>query len=589
MAGFGSSLRKAQRPGWEGAYLDYETLKLFLSQIETVYEQHPSHGQDLFRYTVNVHDTVDVEETAFVPATRRFSEEDEEEEEDDSGLAGCWSTSSAKTPVVEAAGYKFDNRLNAFQQQDQLQQQESYQSAFMKPPGTLSSTPQNLTPPTTYYRGRSESAVQSPAPSLQSHEDQMPLYLRQAHVQSRAICGRFMGLLRAETEKVLLFTESRLGELANTAGCLRFPDVTNYERNAIAVSSSSEEEEGESTMSRKGLFPWSDSSEEDESSSRPPSPQDVTQHVRNYPSPTRKLSHQESLDHAHQQLSHFTEMRENTPLFQRSDQVLAEDMLSAIEEADGYTAVAVELAHVLKYVCVNLLAMRKICRKHDRLLMNRMLGGYHEPETTTLGSVLGTARSRFRLQWLGESAKLCGVYDQKLQALLNSRTMHVITTCLTEALTEYELSRSRETAMTNLSAATPIKPYGSSALPPMYTNSALELQKPSYSEDASESPSTSSTMSLSRLQYAVTTIHALREAGREKNNVFSIFMGRSVLSFRGVAKLHEGLDGCAKETLDFLIELNPVRSGILSVTSSHVFLLGYCFIVGYRFHASGFG
>lgn len=37
MVSTGSSLRAARRPGWEPAYLDYETLKLLLSQIEAVY------------------------------------------------------------------------------------------------------------------------------------------------------------------------------------------------------------------------------------------------------------------------------------------------------------------------------------------------------------------------------------------------------------------------------------------------------------------------------------------------------------------------------------------------------------------------
>ncbi len=39
MVGFGSSLRMARRSGWERAYLDYETLKMLLSQIEAVYEE----------------------------------------------------------------------------------------------------------------------------------------------------------------------------------------------------------------------------------------------------------------------------------------------------------------------------------------------------------------------------------------------------------------------------------------------------------------------------------------------------------------------------------------------------------------------
>ena len=43
MVGFGSSLRMGRRTGWEPAYLDYETLKLLLSQIEAVYEEREQH------------------------------------------------------------------------------------------------------------------------------------------------------------------------------------------------------------------------------------------------------------------------------------------------------------------------------------------------------------------------------------------------------------------------------------------------------------------------------------------------------------------------------------------------------------------
>jgi SPX domain protein involved in polyphosphate accumulation len=53
-------------------------------------------------------------------------------------------------------------------------------------------------------------------------------------------------------------------------------------------------------------------------------------------------------------------------------------LMSAVEEADGYTAVGAELMHVLRFILVNLLAVKKICKKHDRLLMQRMLGGYYQ-------------------------------------------------------------------------------------------------------------------------------------------------------------------------------------------------------------------
>ena len=37
-------------------------------------------------------------------------------------------------------------------------------------------------------------------------------------------------------------------------------------------------------------------------------------------------------------------------------------------------------SHVLIFRCVNIIAVRKICKKHDRLLSNRMLGDYYHKQ-----------------------------------------------------------------------------------------------------------------------------------------------------------------------------------------------------------------
>ena len=46
-------------------------------------------------------------------------------------------------------------------------------------------------------------------------ERRVPQHLRVAHAKARSITERFVGLLRAEVEKVTLFAQSRLGELAD--------------------------------------------------------------------------------------------------------------------------------------------------------------------------------------------------------------------------------------------------------------------------------------------------------------------------------------------------------------------------------------
>lgn len=68
-------------------------------------------------------------------------------------------------------------------------------------------------------------------------------------------------------------------------------------------------------------------------------------------------------DSAKRHLDHFEKLRRGRPIFQRNGNIMGEDLLllSAVDEADGFTAVGVELMHVLRFICVNLIAVRKIC------------------------------------------------------------------------------------------------------------------------------------------------------------------------------------------------------------------------------------
>lgn len=79
------------------------------------------------------------------------------------------------------------------------------------------------------------------------------------------------------------------------------------------------------------------------------------------------------------------------------------------------------------------------------------------------------------------------------------------------------------------------------------------------SDDDHESgpPSTTSSVSLARLQFTALSIAALREASRIKSNLFDTYLSRSSLSFTGQAVVGEGLDGCSRYTLDFLVYYTP--------------------------------
>ena len=71
-------------------------------------------------------------------------------------------------------------------------------------------------------------------------ERKVPQHIRNAHTKARDITERFLGLLRAECEKVMLFAQSRLGELADTAGSLRFSSMEDPQHPTYQHSSSSQ-------------------------------------------------------------------------------------------------------------------------------------------------------------------------------------------------------------------------------------------------------------------------------------------------------------------------------------------------------------
>eukprot|EP00522_Entomoneis_paludosa_P001098 CAMPEP_0172466868 /NCGR_PEP_ID=MMETSP1065-20121228/57300_1 /TAXON_ID=265537 /ORGANISM="Amphiprora paludosa, Strain CCMP125" /LENGTH=1447 /DNA_ID=CAMNT_0013223813 /DNA_START=92 /DNA_END=4435 /DNA_ORIENTATION=- len=473
-------------------------------------------------------------------------------------------------------------------------------------------------------------------------ERKIPRHLRLAHSKARAITERFLGLLRAETEKVMLFAQSRLGELADTAGSLRFSNMDDFDNNSVNQkearagpsfdyplldgglhpSASSSEDEGVAA----GQGTWTDSSEDDDKSHSQPSsvpnvfsvggvsdgPSGERRKTREKHTPqktTRKKNSPRSEDQnsnqsrvqeyanaaVRRQIAHFTELRKRRPVFLRNDQILGEDMLliSAVEEVDGYTAVSVELLHVLRYICVNLIAVRKICLKHDRLLMNRMLGGYyqryarnlhgrraqytHIEDAQTLGAVIAVSGGDIYEAHPSTISnmsqfKLVGLYDRKIQKLANSRTVQVVSSCLALALSEYEVARSRADALTKLNsgAETPKRSggYDNSTQRNRGKDGILEAVN-SDDEGYDGPPSTTSSISLTRLRFSVTSIFALREAARYKTHHFNTYLSRSMLTFTGRPIIGEGLDGCSRATLDFFVAFNPDAALLLATDVLH--------------------
>jgi hypothetical protein len=330
-------------------------------------------------------------------------------------------------------------------------------------------------------------------------------------------------------------------------------------------------------------------------------------------------------------------------IFLQAEHVLDDDflLLSAVDEADAFAAVGVELMHLLRYICVNVIAVRKICKKHDRLLANRMLGGYYhrlrqqrretEKAFKRLGLGAGgrskSSRPRQSPQGLsgldggaasgqvpllgrmfastigigneleGNLDKLVGVLDTKIQQLANSTTIEMISSVLAFALSEYEITQNRADALSKVNTATALRRAGSSAnslvsadadeleglcyhfpipksaafglSPSPRKASALSsaqgyaMQQPrspietTFSSNSHDFDSNSSNMSLTRLKFVVASVYGLREAARPKQNHFRGYLSRAAMTFTGPNVVGDGLDGCSRETLEFLVAYDP--------------------------------
>uniref|UniRef100_A0A7S2XKP1 SPX domain-containing protein n=1 Tax=Attheya septentrionalis TaxID=420275 RepID=A0A7S2XKP1_9STRA len=526
-----------------------------------------------------------------------------------------------------------------------------------------------------------------------------PFHMRMAHYKARAITERFLGLLRAEVEKLTLFAHSRMGELADTIGSLRFP---SYDDNEYGSHSSSGDARGGNTFNHTfsdgGMHPSSSSSEDEgasqawsvstdeESNGKGRSVDNTSPRMRVFSSrdrgiggtmdaspriaeritespggTRRKKRKPDGNDRVRRKLQNSEQFRKNRPIFQRNDYIVGEDslLLSVVEEADAYTAVGVELLHLLRFICVNLIAVRKICKKHDRLLANRMMGGYyhhkHRAHLRSLGIVHRSWLPNFRVrdrtaiytqdgqkaafggimsvllteeeepdlieEYGRNNYKLCGIYDSKVQRLANSLNVKTIASSLVLALTEYEVSRSRANALSRLNTdATPqragsskngnldeerkkdgydglrSKPrwvgreYSSSRfciaspmtrrdLNRLFLDSAHSREMSdgedsidtclNYNDEQDDAPSTSSSVSLTRLRFVVASIFGLQEAARTKQFPFMTFLSRMSTTFSGPHVVGEGLDGCSRETLNFFVKYNPDLALLLDSDSLH--------------------
>lgn len=270
MVGFGSAFRISRRKGWEHAYVDYETLKLLLTQIEAVYEETASRnsksdnflsslpGFGEFDHDVassrrmyrrkkssrrKVNEISDWRDELFAESDSSvafaLSDDDDDEESDDSFQAtGEEDEQGYRHAVINHTKYNFsyDSGVRSYgsASRESSHHNESRKMSFE----TDESRPilENLQA-VTKSSVRTGFGTTIPNQKIgrrkksknnRKKRSKVPKHLREAHAKARSITERFLGLLKAEVDKISLFAHTRFGELTDTIGSLRFPSDQDY-------------------------------------------------------------------------------------------------------------------------------------------------------------------------------------------------------------------------------------------------------------------------------------------------------------------------------------------------------------------------
>ena len=551
-----SALRMARRSGWEQAYVDYEALKLVLTRIEAVYEE----AFELER-SVNDGDIVSktAEELLFASFEDHSGDESLDEVEND----------NLKSYSVNNLSLTQGSLVIKFGHASKLSRPDVYPSEELPLRPIYSEGMNEVGLPSSYggIYGVSNSLlmdrsdedthqvhVQKEARSAdnESAQPKISFHMRRAHRKARHLAERFFGLLQSEVEKVSLFALSRQGELADTIGSLRFGDQTT--NNEYEISSS--------VTANGGLWnnPYhthpsdSSSSNDDRNGSFDDSIDEgivrVERRNRISISGTRG-THKKRLNNRYGQYQEHLEHAR--PLFHRSDLVVGEDLMlsTGVDEMDAYTSVGIELLHVLRYICINAMAVRKILKKHDKLLSNCMLGG------------------RVKIARATETnTKLLGSADVHLQNLANSLAIDAILESLIQALNEYQLETSRAEMLqkTKVDANTGFKSFRpvnhdtkaalrSDSFDYMFVKALSASERDDMSNETYSVQSSFSKYSMSRLDHTVSQISELRRAAVVMNTPFDAFLHRSALMVTG--QNLGGLAGSNRDALELLLSFDP--------------------------------
>ena len=177
-----------------------------------------------------------------------------------------------------------------------------------------------------------------------------------------------------------------------------------------------------------------------------------------------------------------------------------------IKSLCAFSYIGVELLHLLKYICVNAMAIRKILKKHDKILM----GLQEILEMTTFGL---NRRGTITAQTLISNITNSKLPDDHIQHLTNSQSIIAIHASLLLALL--------------------------------------------HCEQLSSSKTWHEKIPLLRFQYVIRSIHVLRENADAMNRPFQTFLSQRAMIISSDVQDNLNLDTSASYALEMILQFNP--------------------------------
>ena len=259
---------------------------------------------------------------------------------------------------------------------------------------------------------------------------------------------QFLLLLRKEVEKVSLFCLSRQGEIAEAVGKLKFEEHPEWPLLIVPRTVPSlqecQEKEGEEEEEEE------DTIQVGEDTALLPPGSLIKGPLKTPKASNRKASSSSASTGA----MPARKSTPNRPLF-KARQSLQDSYTDSTHKADHFTEQGVELLHLLRFICVNAMAFRKILKKHNKTMIqwsdksnyykytttstaqNHDRKQHHKQSSSFFGSFMSTNYSYSNSSHL---MTLLGGPEDHLQQLANSESVAAIHSSLKQALQEGPVS-----------------------------------------------------------------------------------------------------------------------------------------------------